>query len=123
MKASEIDTTQAKDKSDRELIETMYSALVTAPATPLNPHPTPGLLAQVETIRAEQANVAVELAAHRAEVAANLEAERVSVKDLLEQHQASDERHFTAIQGALEALKPSTEPKSGTWQDDPSPTS
>jgi hypothetical protein len=55
VRAAEIDTSQAKDKSDRELLETMYSALVTADATKLNPNPPLGLLDRVSNI--EQALV------------------------------------------------------------------
>lgn len=50
MRAAEIDTSQAKDKSDRELLEKMYSAMVTADATKLNPDPPPGLLDRVSNI-------------------------------------------------------------------------
>lgn len=107
MRADEIDTAQAKDKSDRELLETLYGAMVTAPPTPLNPRPNPGLIEQVENIRNEQANVALELAEHRAEVSAKLLEDQHAVKALLEQHQASDTQHFEAIQAALERLKPS----------------
>ena len=56
MRASQIDTAQAKDKSDRELLETMYSALVTADPTPLNPDPTPGLIDRVANIETTLAN-------------------------------------------------------------------
>ena len=104
MRADEIDTAQAKDKSDRELLETMYSSLVTAPATPLNPHPTPGLLEQVDMIHNEQQNVALELAEHRAEVSAKLEEDQSHVKALLEQHAAADAQNFDAIRTAIEGL-------------------
>lgn len=56
MRAAEIDTTQAKDKSDRELLETMYSALVTADPTKLNPNPPPGLLDRVTNIESALAH-------------------------------------------------------------------
>lgn len=50
MRAAEIDRTQAKDKEDRELLETIYSAMVTPDPTPMNPHPSPGLIERVENI-------------------------------------------------------------------------
>lgn len=54
MRAAEIDTTEAKTKSDRELLETMYGALVTAEPTALVPHPPPGLLDRVDRLERER---------------------------------------------------------------------
>ena len=50
MRAAEIDRTQAQTKGDRELLETIYSAMVTDDPTPMNPHPAPGLIERVENI-------------------------------------------------------------------------
>ena len=54
MRAAQIDTTEAKTKSDRELLETMYGVLVTPEPTPLNPHPSPGLLDRVDHLERER---------------------------------------------------------------------
>jgi hypothetical protein len=54
VRAAEIDTTEAQTKTDRELLETMYGALVTAEPTPLNPHPQPGLLDRVDRLERER---------------------------------------------------------------------
>lgn len=56
MRAAEIDRSQAEDKDDRELLETIYSAMVTAEPTALNPHPPPGLIQRVENIEAALGN-------------------------------------------------------------------
>jgi len=104
VRASEIDTTQAQDKADRELLEAVYSVLITSDPTPLNPHPNPGVVDQLEQIRAEQQNVALELAEHRAEVTAKLEEDQTHVKALLEQHAQADAENFAAIRSAIEGL-------------------
>ena len=54
MRAAEVDTSQAKDKSDRELLETVYSVLVTADPTPLNPNPPPGLIERVSNLEKDR---------------------------------------------------------------------
>jgi hypothetical protein len=54
VRAAQIDTTEAQTKTDRELLETMYGALVTAEPTPLNPHPPPGLLDRVDRLERER---------------------------------------------------------------------
>jgi hypothetical protein len=48
--AADVDTTQAKDKSDRELLETVYSVMITPDPTPLVPHPPPGLIERVDNV-------------------------------------------------------------------------
>lgn len=54
MRAAEIDTTQAKAKSDRELLETVYSVLVTADPTDLVPDPPPGLIERVTNLEKDR---------------------------------------------------------------------
>lgn len=50
MRAAQIDTTQAQDKSERELLEKVYSALVTPDPTPLDPNPAPRALERIENM-------------------------------------------------------------------------
>ena len=48
-------TTQAKTKSDRELLkETVYSVLITDDPTPLNPNPPPGLIERVSNLEKDR---------------------------------------------------------------------
>jgi hypothetical protein len=54
VRAAEVDTTQAKSKSDRELLETVYSVLVTADPTPLQPDPPPGLIERVANLEKDR---------------------------------------------------------------------
>ena len=112
MKASEADHEQAKDSSDRALLEAVYGAMITADPTPLNPSPTPGLVDQVQDIqgriaevKTEQQNVAQNLAAHRTAVSDALTADQHEVKTLLEQHITHDERSFDQIINAISELK------------------
>lgn len=54
MRAAEVDTTQAQTKSDRELLETVYSVLITPDPTPLVPRPPPGLVERVSNLERDR---------------------------------------------------------------------
>lgn len=101
MKASEINTEEAQTKTDRQLLETVYSVLVTPEPTDLVPDPPPGLIERVKAVQEEQGHVAAELTEHRVEVDRKLRTDHADVKALLEQHAAADERNFQAIAQSL----------------------
>ena len=108
MRAAQINTEQAKTKSDRELLETVYSVLVTADPTDLVPDPPPGLIERVQAVQLEQEHVATALTEHRTAVAEKLEQDHHDVTALLHQHALKDEESFAAITTALQALHPET---------------
>jgi hypothetical protein len=54
MRAAEVDTEQAKTKTDRELLETVYSVLITPDPTPLVPNPPPGLVERVTNLEKDR---------------------------------------------------------------------
>jgi hypothetical protein len=114
MKRSEADLEQTKDLELREMVATIYSGLVTADPSDLNPHPNPGLIERVEKmdsqlgeVQSEQRHVAQELTDHREAVKAALEEDQHAVKALLDQHARTDEANFAALTQALKDMKPS----------------
>ena len=106
MKAAQVNTQQAKSKSDRELLETVYSVLVTDEPTALVPDPPPGLIERMAAVQTEQEHVAKELADHRTDVADKLAQDHHDLQALLEQHAQADQRAFGAIQTTLDRLAP-----------------
>ena len=94
VKRTQAQVEQTRDLKDREMLETIYSSLVTADPTDLEPDPPPGLIDRVKDlhdkvdgVKAEQENVATRLV------------------NQLHAHAIEDEKHFTDIGRLLNTRK------------------
>jgi hypothetical protein len=93
MKAQQLDKSKAEDLDLREMVTTIYSAMVTPRATPFNRNPTPGLIDRVASIderlfdhdrQLKELASALSQVAHRAALEVNeqsVERERVQSRD------------------------------------------
>ena len=86
LRRSAADVERTKDLAEREMLETIYSALITADPTPLQPSPPPGLIDKVDNLDAK------------------LESDRETLISLLTEHAVSDEKNFAAISEAIQRL-------------------
>jgi hypothetical protein len=93
MKAHDEDKAKAEDLDLREMVSTIYSAMITPKATPFNRNPTPGVIDRVQAIderltahdsRLDDIDEALKQVAHKAAAEVTqqtVERERVQARD------------------------------------------